>query len=486
MVTVLPSFDPGRDIGQSLGSGFGEALKFLGQRKAEQSALDELKSIDEEEFNKMSLPQQLATLQRPFAGLKSGGMIGSELLPTFLKERQRRAGGAIGDTIDPEKKALLERAQQFAGPIQAQEAGEVEEGVQQRGISDPEITQVGPDTQGIPNNMPGEARQILETFPELSSMALRGNPQGMSYDDQARKVQELISKGATPDSAYSQVQSYNNYLKEQAGFYQGVIDDVSKEAENIYGDSPNKNLFERTMIKAADSQIDKGRLEPNSIKNIARESGKRLENVINNVKSQSGRPYFGINEKEMAGKTQSWLEPVIKSGEVNTAIELAMSRDLGVDKDGNKINGPDWGPVKATELVQQRANPSGKQRIQSLDKVLKPTTVDAYKGQEKPVTKAMDAKQKNIEEMANFLSDPKKFKPQDSLTLTRAYAKEKYGMKEEDFQKALLQAKIDRGGEFSDYQNWEETNMLTTDIKPSMKEIFLGIKSLPDWITGKR
>ena len=88
MVTVLPSFDPGRDIGKSLGSGFGEALKFLGERKMQQGALDELKGMNLDEMSPIDIAHGV---MRATAGSPQMQRSAPDIIRTLMDQKRASA-----------------------------------------------------------------------------------------------------------------------------------------------------------------------------------------------------------------------------------------------------------------------------------------------------------------------------------------------------------------------------------------------------------
>lgn len=486
MVAIAPRFDPGADAGAALGQGLSNALAMGAKRQMALQALESLSQMDQEQFNQMSVPQQLAALYKPFAGIEGAGPAGGDIASMFLKERQRLAGAPSTAGLPEVPGVAGGGAGMGTAPAGA---GSAPQGSATRPAAqpeqDPEITKVGPSLQGIPNNAPMEVRQIVESFPNLGAFALRGNPQGLGADQITAIVQDTVRRGGTAEQGMNNAKLFSDYLQKQAQFYQGIMDDVSQEAARIYGDSPMQNMFERVMQREADRQIDKGLAEPNSIRNVARQAAKNVEATINQARSVEGRPFWNVGLEGRKQKTGQWLNPLLKQGEIQSAVELAMSRDMGKDPEtGSVIQGPDWGPVRATEIVQERVNPEGFRRVKGYASTLEDANFGSFAREVRPGQARQAAADRNHKRMVEILSDPKKFQDNDSLVLLRAYANQR-GMTETEFARALMEAKQQRGGEYSDYQNWEESTLLPMNIVPSITELLNGKRTASDFIMGK-
>jgi len=507
MVQILPRFDPGGEIGKAFGSGISDILKTKTERGMMLNALDSLDNITQEDLQKMSFPEQIKTFIKPFVGLKGGNMMISELMPKILDYMQNMADispesiepgmGEAPASLSEEGKRLWHATNKLdeyaAGPKKAQPSemgdpidrpSEVAEGAEQkiRGVDPEPLTKVGPSLKGLPNNMPGDLRDTIKNYPEFRAMALRGNPQGLSWDQQTKLVRDLTQQRVPREVAINRVEDLSRFLKTQAGVFQDIQNDVAKEAKKIYGNSPFFNMFQRQMQNEADSQIDAGRLEKNSILNLARERAKSLETIINDVKSQQGRPIFELGLENRKGKSSSWVAPLLRKGEVRTAIELLTQRNIH-QKDGKTVPGPDWGPIRATEIaLSQVPGNQAIPRARNFAKQLPDVREKKFRG-DLSDTRRQQLVSKGSAMIENFLSN--QLEPEDSLVLLRGYANE-MGYDEDVFNQALEKAKRKRGGEFSEYQNWEESTFLPYNVKPSLMEIWKGLRPFGDAFTGKR
>lgn len=468
MVQVIQPRNILGEMGQSVGSGIGDVLKLLGRRERAMKGLESLKNIDAGQFAEMSYPQRVAALLSPMVDLNIAGAAGGDVMSSLLKYGQNLA------TAQPTQEVLEDTETQIPGLQEFRRKME--------GGDDFEVSKPSPSLNAIPNSMSRDVYDSLEVFPNRQALSMRGNPQGLSQNEMERGAANLVRNGANYADAWNKMQRASDYLREQHGIYQGIIDGVSSEAKKTYGNSPRMDMFERKMIREADKQIDMGNLEPNSIMNVARQAAKDVETVINSTPNQIGRPLFEIGLKEAEKKSAAWVEPLLKDGEVQSAVELLMSNDLGISpKTGKRLNGPDWGAVRATGIVQNRVNPDGVKRIEKFAETLKLQDPDRRMvGYSYEKNKAEN--QKNL---TDFLSDPMQFTDKDSLVLIRSLAKRK-GIDEAQFAEALDVAKQRRGGEFSPYQNWEESTFLSRDIRPSLREILNGMGGFWDRITGKQ
>jgi len=500
MVQILPRFDPGGEIGKAFGSGLGQGVSKEYDRQRLLQGLNSLSNIKQEDLQKMSFPDQMQTLMRPFVGLPGGEMMITEMMPKWMEYLQNMADIAPEDLSDPsndapadytdEQKSLwsaTDKINEVTGGSQPPNHPEdVTEEVKETVYgNDPEpLTKVGPSRQGLPNNMPGQVREMAAVFPEIRAMALRGNPQGLSFDEKLKYTNQLTQRRVPKDQAIRRVEDLSNYLQQQAGAFQDIQNKVTEEAQSIYGGTPYYSMFQRQMQAEADKQVDEGLMEPNSVINAARQKAKNLETVINNARSAKGRPVFEIGVEDRQKGSANWVAPLIKNGEIQTATELLMKSDIPL-KDGTSVPGPDWGPVRATEIVQSQLKgsdviPRTIKFAESLPDMRVGTFAqDPFGG----ATRRKKVANRGMQQLEDYIVND--LQPQDSLVLLRAYAKEK-GVEEDEFRTVLEKAKQRRGDEFSEYQNWEESTLLPYDVKPSLYEVFTGKRKWSDFWQGKK
>ena len=353
MVQVIQPRNILGEMGQSLGSGFGDALKMLGQRKRAMKGLESLQNMDAEQFAQMSYPQRLAALWRPMVDMNIAGSGTPEMMSSLLKYNQNlELAKPTGELLEqPQGEQTDAGYQQFRAKMKGGDEFEVNRPNE-------------PSLDAIPNSMSRDVYESLEVFPDRKALAMRGNPQGLSQNQMERGAAQLMRRGVDSAAAWDKMKRASDYLREQHGIYQGLMDQVSGEADKRYGESPRRDMFQRKMIREADKQIDLGNLEPNSVMNMASQAAKDLETTINQAPNQFGRPLFEVGLEEAQNKSASWVEPLLKDGEMQSAIELLMSDDLGIDpRTGKRRYGPDWGSVRATEIGQKRGNPDGYQRV---------------------------------------------------------------------------------------------------------------------------
>jgi len=475
MVQVIQPRDIGEEIGKSVGGGLSKMLERGVQRKQGLRALDALESIDPNEWNSMPFNQKMSTVARAFMGQPGGERIIAELFPAMLKHTQNLASTPTEGDIDPALVAEMTRLESGikGGDSVSQELPQGEERT--------EVTAPPAEPVGIPDNAPQSFRSAVQVFPDIQGQAFRGNPQGLTLTQKAQFAQSLKQRGTSPEAAAREAENLSSYLKEQHGIYQGLQNKVMDEARAEYGDSPNYDTMSRIMLNKANREIDAGRMEPNALIAAARKDAKQVEQVINNAPLQQGRPWFELNISDRMNKSRNWISPLLQRGDNQSAMEFLTSDNLGTNRKGEMLKGPDWGPVRASEIVQKETNPQGLQRQVKFADGLK--TIRKFPSTSAQVNQRqqLDIEQ-NVAALASYMADPEQFLPKDSLVTLRAYAKAK-GVNEDKFEEALQKAMNARGGEFSDYQNWERSTYLPLNVRPSPGELWNRVRTISDLIT---
>ena len=483
MVQVLPQFDPGAAIGAQFGQGLNQVLQMFGKAKMRQNALQELENLTTADLQGMSMPQRYAALMKPFT-LPGSEALGAEVVPQVLKIM-----GEIAEVPTAKGAPEVELGQADAAVAAPQPkpqvptpspSASVKPEVDQEPLTDPQAN------AGTPELVQERFDSIL-AFPEYKAMALRGNPQGLSFDEQQTLESDLVRKGlVNRDVAKARVKDWSNYLREKHAIVQDLNNQVSQEAAGIYGESPFYDLMEQVMLRETGKQIDQGLLEPNSVRNVARRKAKDVERIINSAVTQKGRPLFEAGVKDRKKEAANWVADIAKD-DPYVAAELLQKDQIPV-ADGRQVPGPDWGPVRATEIALKAGNHKAalqnyKKLHKELPEIVRGMTVPmGGKLGEELAQRRAKAKESGIQMLTNYLVN---MDPNDSVVLARYAAKSK-GYDESEFNTALEQARQLRDGrEFSPSQNREIGVYLANDVRPSPFEIFMGFRSLSDLITGK-
>jgi len=445
-------------IGGGLGKGFGEGMEMLGQRKQARNALQE--ALDKQE-DPDSLQSELLRGLMPFVNVKGMESIASEMPRVIQKEYARKAN--IPKPVVSDKENLFN--ERIKREKEAENSGE--------------RLKVAPTFEGIPHNTPLDVKDTLKSFPNYMPSALRGDPNGLNQIQKDEIAYDYVKKGGSFAEGERRANTLSDYLQGQAEYYQNILDEVSSETERMYKDSPLKDIFQSSMLKDAERQMETGRLEPNSLKLSIRRKAKDLESSINRIESIEGRPIWGYDQASRKQKSANVIQPFIKNGELQTAVQLLTSNDLGLDPEtGVQRSGPDWGPVKASEIVFEQSNPIGVKNIKKFAENLD----DAHDYKFVDYNTRKEVVDRNLKKITEYLSDPNKFTDKDSLVLLR-YNLKKKGIDESEFNQALSASRSNR--EFSDYQNFEQSQYLPVNIRPSLTEMLNGVSSFYDWKTGK-
>ena len=490
MVQILPQFDPFGDIGRSLGGGASQALGQLGQRQFALKGLEQLENLDPREFQGKPLHQQLAILSKAYAGTPLQAVL-PDLLSTFIKERQRLSGGEPTDDISTGRGATPQGQRDsslpFVGGRQASvdpEPYTEQDTPQSAGIQ-------GQQIQDLPANAPRELSTYGSIFPNIKAMALRGNPQGISLEQKQSIIKNRIARGGTEEQGVAEAARTENYFREQAKIYQNLQDQAVEAIQGRYGNSTYFPMMQRAAQNEVERQINKGNLEPNSVALSALQKTRDIESAVNRAGDILGRPNFEFSLDARKSASKNWISRLAKDGEYQTAIELLMKKEIPVE--GKTIEGPDWGPIRATEIVQEEANPQSVNRLlkeaeklpniaEKAPPILAPGRELERYAQER--LKFPEKKTEGISQLANFIAT--KIRPEDSLVLLRNYANQR-GYTEDDFSNALKIAKdLNPNLQFSDYQQWERENLIPLNIRPSLWELIWGKRSWGDRIVGKK
>jgi len=477
-------------IGGGLGKGFGEGMGVLAKRKY---AKNQLQNAYDEQEDKNSLLGQTIKGLMPVAAVPGLEGVASEI-PRITQKEFSRQGGIPNPIQNPRADIYNKQLQKEKEESIVQEQGKDED----VGSSDiPEkkgkITKNAPNTGSIPYNAPLEIRDILSSFPNYKGNAYKGNPQGSNQNERDEIILGTMRGGGSVEQGERRADVFSDYMKEQHKIYQNINDVVSQDADRLYGESPLKDIFKGSMLKEAENQMEQGLLEPNSLRLAVQRKSKDMEASIDRLRSIEGRSIWGWDEQSRKSKSGNVIQPLIKSGEVQAATQLLMSNNLGKDpKTGQNLKGPDWGPVKATEIVQEQVNPQGVKNLQKFASKLENSSENYFKTAEyynkkgvsaRPYEDQQKALANNVQKLTEFMSDPKKFTDKDSLVLLRSYAND-MGVDEKNFNKSLQEARLVR--DFSDIQDWEQSQLLPVNIRPSVTELLHGIGSVSGWLTGKK
>jgi hypothetical protein len=496
MVYTIPTFDLGEAFGGGLGQGMGNVLNQLGQRQISLQALNQLENLDPKDFQSKPLHQQLATLSKAYAGTPMQAVL-PDLLSAFIKERGRLAGGPQGGTQPgqyPYEDILGMQGSKGSGGIlsfQTQQPSmggkrvsqDVEPYTSQEQQQKQQAVQVGQTPYSLPASFPGDLQKHASIFPNISALALRGNPQGIDQAQRASIVQRTMAAGGTAEQGQAEADRLDNYFREQAGLFQNLQNAAVNAIQNNYGNSTYTPTLQRAAQNEVERQINKGNLEPNSVTLAALQKAKDIEKTINTAPAILGRPNFELKLDSRKNASKQWISPLAKSGEYQTAIELLMKNKIPVQ--GGEVNGPDWGPVRASEIVQEEANKQGIQKEIKFAKQLPNVKIPEISFEERPeqITEKQALnrqanKLKGINSIAEFIAT--QMSPQDSLITLRYYATER-GYSEDDFSRALqLANEINPNLSFSDYQNWEISNLLPLNIRPSLFELLNSKRRVSD------
>ncbi len=354
MVQILPQFDPGKDVGQAIGSGFGDAMKLLGQRQLGIDALSQLENLD---VSGMSLPQVYAAVGKATIGLPhmqkhsaemAQALIKQQRTDAYLKSRQLGAlgglgqGGQGGPQVQPVGNQVLP---QGVAPAQGQQpiivdgyTGSAQPGVQQPGAAQPGVqqpveqvdemgNQIQPDVQGeqgdlreVPTAQGQKVEQYLASPEEIRAVTephiILSDLEGMTKAVETLQQNKLKERELKIEDAKVK----NKEREVQRALENEIAQKVLNKTQNL---AKRNNIdiapeqYNRLAYKYFQDERNKTDKKGNKInakasdEEIWQKSGVRLERKINDIAGASNefyRPTWRSNPKRRAEQARKWAQ----------------------------------------------------------------------------------------------------------------------------------------------------------------------------------
>lgn len=456
MVQILPRFDPGGEIGRSIGSGIGSALSVQADRSRMLSALDSLKDLDkpveyEGEGGEMltrdpTFSEKLQTLVKAGAGIPGWMNVVEKLAPSLM---QQAKGQAAKESLPMGEDREVRRPQDI---------GYVREGQDDK-LPVPERL------QRLENQLLQFENNALAIPEELTSEVPRFNRSAPAYhvptrEDLRNAFDNYIKAGRSEDEAFSllqkdmqlQAQGFESqmkgYLKDLNEFKnrRGLEEEqrafVDKEAQQYlrqqgYGDEKSgvPKLYTDIAYRMFNNErrANKGKTDQENWSQARQKLGQLLEHEAEGA--IKGRPMLPVlpGTKNAVKQTKAWTEDYLKmAGNTPEVREKAKSI---------LMNGG-WSRYMATEFVQPMT-PELDSQFQKLPKLVKERPGPQGQvpmGTVKSNEKKMETIQASVPELAKAIGDT------NSLYLLRDNLVRKKGLNKIQADELIESIRKEKGG----------------------------------------
>ena len=424
MVQILPAFDPGKDIGAALGSGFGEALKVQADRSRMQKALDVLDDLDkpieyqsetgETLTRAPSFSEKLKSLVKAGAGIPGWMGVVETMAPAMMKAE---SGKAAKKTIAPGQVEAIGYAQE----------------------DDAEV----PDTTGdkidrLRSNVEGFVQTKSQVPEDLTSEVPQFGRAAPAYEVPSREdlgsaLQNYIDAGQSEDKAFQtlqndlrlQAQSFESQMagwekdlrqfKETRGLEEEQRQFVDKEAKEFLsqqgfadaqGGVPKYYTDIAYRMFNNEKRANPGKFDQENWSEARQNLGQLIEHE--SAGAVKGRPMLPIlpGTKNAVKQTQAWTDEYLK---------MAGNTPETRDKAKSILMNNQWSRHMATEYTQP-FSPSMEKTFNKMPRLEK--EVPGPQGQ--VPMKTVNNNRKKMEAIQSMMPEiAKSFSNADSLFLLR-------------------------------------------------------------------
>lgn len=430
-IVQFQQFDPGKEIGQQIGSGLGGAMQLLGQRQLVKSGLD---NVNEMLKTPGTTPMQaLSGLAGSLAGIPGGMQMLGQIYPVLRQDILRQAYLNRGGQQGMPGQQGLPQGQSL------QPGMSVQQGMQgQQGQAPIEQSQSEEVIGGVPAGQAWESERVRNL--EMG-MPIEEASQQATMSLQAKTAEKQLSQNA---SQYAQ-----GFFDKQSAdtFPAGLSAPIKSKGSEMYerqlsaGETPQK-AWNNIYPKVRDMQLQENRMF-----------------------DLPGRKFFGEADTAKKGQMIRNTMPDIIKDDPEYAFSLMQDR-MG------------FGPGEAAEMMRPDS------RFNQYAKKMEPISFRHLASV--PLSKRdsfLENNQKSKEKLINQTEEylKKHFNPEkDSLLDIRGKLWDKGGVPSSEFieiaERAFPQGSKDpRLSEF----NQSEWSRLSTAIKPSISEI------LSEFVSGR-
>jgi len=481
MIQILPQHDPGKEIGQSLGSGFGDAMNLLGQRQLGISALDQLSNIDTKD---MSPQQIMAEVGKATVGLPHLQKQAADMVQVLLQQKQAEAmreGLKRGAPGGPE---VATDQQPLATPAATPQEASLSAGQPQPSVGQPLQPGAGdlatPGMRDVPQMQDQSGLGPLLNKEEIANIAepfiLTGDMSGMqtaisNAKDQKLKQRELQlqetaalrEEQATKRALESELAQ--NVLRRTEGLLQ---------SKGLPAGSPDE--WKRLSYQYFQDERSKPENRDVSDEQIWSEAGRKLEQKVEDL-AQAGdkhyRPTWRMNKDRRSKQAQDWTQQHLKAYGDNPE-ERALLKSIMMD------NG--WSREESTAIVQ----PMSKEESSALSSIPKgPAPLRPMSANQAAIQGIQRDEKVNeyINQIAPKLRDS--LKPSDSLFLLKSKLVREKGLTDEDAQRVIDKMRepyTNAKGEEAQLQlqnhQVADLSLLQENTRPSLYDIIFGDRTV--------
>jgi hypothetical protein len=481
MVTILPRFDPGGEIGRSVGSGVSQGLSTYVDRSRLQGALENLDKLD---LGNMSYGDIIKSTAKSFAGIPGGLQYLQEITPHLLKQKQALDYAASFGQEEQPQGAFASQQQQSQRqmPMESQEPSV--RGAQ-GAIRTGDQSQFSVLKQQVPGLSEGvQAFRPLtrqDFYPIARKMAQGGaTPQQINeaYEIERRRRLEEWESRKKADEARKEQQREERGLEETQRTF--IEDQLSKELGrppieiDPYENQKAYEIFKNYQDKATKEGKSATDQE---IWSRARQDFRGMRESLAAAKDRFTRPtFYDLSASRKIQEAKQWAQDHLKKyGNFRQDRDLleTLLMENGFDRvEAKSIVRPFSKSLENTYKEAPIFRGVSEEQVP-------PTTIFGYQiapeRKRAKYIKPLEGREKDtaINKLASNIADS--IQPTDSLLLLRENLVRNKGLTEDDFDAVIAQAvtKMQESGKTLSPEQLTEVPYLTRNVRQSLSEIFL-------------
>lgn len=476
MVQILPQFDPGAEVGKSIGTGLSDALKLLGQRELATSALDRLSNLD---VTDMSPAQIYAEVGKATAGLPHMQKQASDMAQFLVQQRKAQ-------DLSDSYRAGYPSKQQAQTSAEARPEKVIERGEMIEQVDSPEAAMVRgkfPETPGMreppllqeqtgegPILSQQEAAAITE--PLIASGQYDKIPEALNQASQNKLKQRQLQLDET--QALREEQQYKRKMAEQE--FVKVRESLSNLRQSkglpAEGDEEMMRLMYKYYQDERANPANRDATDEQLLGAAQRTMERKVEDEVQGFNKHL-RPTWRLDKKRRAEGARDWVQNHLKAYG-NNPEQRAYMKSL--------LMNAGWSREEATAIVQ----PFSKPLQQSFNAVPKPP--------KRPL--AMTPNQEAIQgprrelELDRWMEKavPKLregFKPYDSLYLLKSRLVRDMGLTDDEAIRVINQMREpyqDKEGETKQLplrqHQIADLSLLPENTRPSLYDVMFGDRTI--------
>lgn len=478
MVQILPRFDPGGEIGRSIGSGAGQALSTQADRQRMLGGLEALNNLD---LEKMSYGDLIKTAAKGFVGLPGGMQVLQEVLPGLIKQKQsidyaRNAyGGAddgpSGGSVDLDETSQLIEKSVPGGQEDISMRTDISDTAPMRARAGarPELAPTAQKVPGLEEDIPAyrpmtnKDRQAMAMPMARAGIDPANIQEAINKEEQRRRdewkglveAKKARTEQFAEERGLEDVQEdrIRNYIAEETGVKAGELDpyEIQKGYELFKNEqAKNPNMKDRQLWSKARQDF-----------NAMRESFSRGQELLE-------RPgYFNLDAPRRLKLAKDWAQGHQKRfGNFRQDREklMTMFMQQGFTR------------PEASAIVKPMSSNLEKS-IKELGAATKKQRTGYQGVMEEDAPLRGKERDKYLDDLSTKIS--KNLNKDDSLVLLREKLVRDNKINETDFSEALqlAQQKMEEEGKTFNPEQQSEIPYLKEKVKPSLMDMFFGDES---------